>query len=51
MTAQPDDMNVVANDVKDGSSSILDVEEQLDTRKEPVRTVHGFKVPVLKRQC
>lgn len=51
MTAQFDDMNVVANDAKDGSSITSDVEEQIDTPKEPVRTVRGFKVAVPRRRC
>ena len=40
-----DDMNDVANNAKEGGSSLaLDVEEQLETPKNSVRTVHGFKV-------
>lgn len=44
VAAQSDDTNVVANHTKEGSSSTLDVEVQLDTPKVPVRTVHGLKV-------
>lgn len=48
MAAQPDNMNVLANLDENEKSSTLDVEEQLDAPKEPVRTVHGLKVATPK---